>query len=73
MFYLCSYGVGHMIKDHSDTKRGNTLPHYMGYSFRLAARCLLYAPYHRRDSMYHGLCYNGRGALIGTRNKGLIR
>ena len=29
----------------------------MGYSFRLAARVLLYAPSHRQDSTYHGLCY----------------
>ena len=35
----------------------------MGYSFRLAARVLLYAPSHRQDSTYHGLCYTSRGAL----------
>ena len=29
----------------------------MGYSFRLAARVLLYVPSHRQDSSYHGLCY----------------
>ena len=31
--------------------------HYMSYSFRLAARSLLYAPYHRQVSTYHSLCY----------------
>ena len=25
-FYLRVYGVGHMVKDHSDNKRGNLLP-----------------------------------------------
>ena len=35
-----------MVKDHSDTKRGN-----MGYSFRLAARVILYAPSHRQDRL----------------------
>ena len=40
----------------------------MGYSFRLAARVLLYAPSHRQDSTYHSLCYTSRGALAGTRN-----
>ena len=25
-FYLRLYGIGHMIKDHSDSERGNTLP-----------------------------------------------
>ena len=40
----------------------------MGYSFRLAARVLLYASSHRQDNTYHGLCYTSRGALAGTRN-----
>ena len=40
----------------------------MGYSFRLTARVLLYAPSHRQDSTYHGLCYTSRGTLAGTRN-----
>ena len=65
-FYLRLYGVGHMVKDHSDSERGNLLmPH--GYSFRLAARVLLYAPSHRQDSTY--LCYTSRGALVGMRNR----
>ena len=42
--------------------------HHIGYSFRLTARVLLYAPSHRQDSTYHGLCYTTRGALAGTRN-----
>ena len=25
-FYLRLYGVGHMVKDHSDSERGNPLP-----------------------------------------------
>ena len=33
----------------------------MGYSFRSAARVLLYASSHREDNTYHGLC----GALAG--------
>ena len=40
----------------------------MGYSFRLTARVLLYAPSHRQDNTYHGLCYTSRGVLAGTRN-----
>ena len=43
-FYLRLYGVGHMVKD-------------MGYSLRLAARVLLYAPSHREDSTYHSLLH----------------
>ena len=48
--------------------REETRCRHMGYSFRLAARVLLYAPSHRQDSTYHGLCYTSRGALDGTRN-----
>ena len=50
-FHLRLYGVRHMVKDHSDSKRGN-----MGYSFRLTARVLLYAPSYRQDNTYHVLC-----------------
>ena len=36
---------------------------HIGYSYRLTARVLLYAPSHRQDNTYHGLCYTSRGAL----------
>ena len=55
-----------MVKGHSDSERGD-----MGYSFRLAARVLLYALSHRQDSTYHGICYTSRGALAGTRNSSM--
>ena len=48
-FYLRLYGLGYMVKDHSDS--------HMGCSFRLAANDLLHAPSHREDSTYHGVCY----------------
>ena len=44
---------------------------HMGYSFRLAARVLLYASSHIQDNTYHGLCYTSRGALAGTRNSSM--
>ena len=65
-FYLRLYGVRHMVKGHSDSEKGN-----IGYSFRLTARVLLYAPSHRQDSTYHELCYTNRGALAGTRNSSM--
>ena len=37
---------------------------HMGYSFWLAARALLYAPSHRQDNTYHGLCYTSCGTLV---------
>ena len=50
-----------MVKYHSETRC-----RHIGYSFRLTARVLLYAPSHRQDNTYHGLCYTSRGALAGT-------
>ena len=43
--------------------RKETRCRHIGYSFRLTARVLLYAPFHRQDSTYHGLCYTSRGTL----------
>ena len=56
-----------MVNDHSDSERGNPLPPH-GLLFLLAAKGLLYAPSHRQDNIYHGLCYSSRGVLAGTRN-----
>ena len=64
IFYLRLYGVIHMVKDHSDSERGNPPSQH----FQLAARVLLYASSDRQDSTYHGLCYTSHGALAGTRN-----
>ena len=52
-FYLQLYGVGHMVKDHSDSERGNLLPPLHGLLF----------PFNSK-----GLCYTSRGSLAGTRN-----
>ena len=72
-FYLRLYGVTHMVKDHSDSEREETRCRHMGYSFRLAARVILYASSLRQDNTYHGLCYTSRGALAGTRNSSWVR
>ena len=56
-FILRLYGVRHMVKDHSDSEKGNPLPPHK-----------LLFPINRQDSTYHGLCYTSRGALAGTRN-----
>ena len=55
-----------MVKDHSDSERKPA-----AYSFPLAARVLLYASSHKQDNTYHGLCYNSRVALAGTRNRSM--
>ena len=55
-----------MVKDHSDSERGNPLPPIHGLLLSFSSnRVLLYAPSHRHDSTYHGLCYTSRGALAG--------
>ena len=48
--------------------REETRCRHICYSYRLTARVLLYAPSHRQDNTYHGLCYTSRGALAGKRN-----
>ena len=40
-----------MVEERSDSERGNLLCH-MGYSFRLAARVLLYASSHIQDNTH---------------------
>ena len=49
--------------------RKETHCRHIGYSYRLSPRVLLYAPSHRQDNTYHGLCYTSRGALAGTTNE----
>ena len=51
--------------------RKETRCRHIGYSFWLTARVLLYAPSHRQDNTYHGLCYTSRGALAGMRNSSM--
>ena len=81
MFYLTTHST-HFIYGYmaSDTwlrtiliLRKETRCRHIGYSYRLTARVLLYAPSHRQDNTYHGLCYTSRGALAGTSfSKGYI-
>ena len=76
MFYLTTNSThfiyGYMASDiwlrTNLIARKETRCRHIGYSFRLTARVLLYAPSHRQDSTYHDLCYNSRGAMVGTRN-----
>ena len=59
-----------MVKDHSDSEKGNPLPPHR-LLFPINSKELLYAPSHRQDSTYHGLCYTSRGTLAGTRNSSI--
>ena len=79
MFYLTTHSThfiyGYMASDiwlqTFLIVRKETCCRHIGYSFRLTASVLLYAPSHRQDSTYHGLCYNSHGALAGTRNSSM--
>ena len=79
MFYLTTHSThfiyGYMASDIwlriIPIVRKETRCRHIDYSFRLTARVLLYAPSHRQDSRYHGLCYTSRGALGGTRNSSM--
>ena len=81
MFYLMTHSThfiyGYMASDiwlrTILIVRKETCCRHIGYSFRLAARVLLYAPSHRQDNTYHGLCYTSRGALAGTRNSPTLK
>ena len=79
MFYLTTHSThfiyGYMASDIwlrtiLIVRKENRCRH-IGYSYRLTARVLLYAPSHRQDNTYHGLCYTSRAALAGTRNSSM--
>ena len=79
MFYLTTHSThfiyGYMASDiwlrTILIVRKETRCRHIGYSYRLTARVLSYAPSHRQDNIYHGLCYTSRGALSGTRNSSM--
>ena len=79
MFYLTTHST-HFIYGYMASNiwlrtilivRKETRCRHMGYSFRLTARVLLYAPSHRQDCTYYGLYYTSRGALAGMRNSSM--
>ena len=79
MFYLTTHST-HFIYSYMASDiwlrtilivRKETRCRHIGYSYRLTARVLLYAPSHRQDNKYHGLLYTCRGALAGTRNSSM--
>ena len=70
-FYLQLYGVRHMLKDHSDSEKGNPLPPHR-LLLSINSKGLLYAPSQGQDNTYHSLCYPSRGALAGMRNSAMV-
>ena len=69
--YLRLYGVSYMVKDRSDSERGNPLPPH-GLLFPINNKGSFIPPSHRQDSTYQGdLWYTSRGALVGSRNSSM--
>ena len=56
-----------MVKDHSDSERGNPLPPH-GLLFPNNSKCYFICIIPQTGSTYHGFCYTSRGVLVGTRN-----
>ena len=71
--FIYSYMASHMWLRTILIVRKETRCCQIGYSYRLTARVLLYAPSHRQDNTYHVLCYTSRGALAGTINSSMVR
>ena len=62
-FSLRLYGVEHMVKDHSDRKRGN--PH--GLLFPISSKGSFICTIPQTDTnIPRPFCYIGRGSLAGT-------
>ena len=59
-----------MVKDHSDSERGNSLPPH-GLLFLISSKGSFIAPSHKQDNTYHSLCYTSQGTLAGTRNSSM--
>ena len=62
------HGMGHMVKNHSYSERGNLLPPRHGLLFPNSSKYSFICTIPHMDSTYHGLCYTNPGALAGTRN-----
>ena len=71
MFYLTTHST-HFIYSYMASEislrtilrvRKETCCCHIGYAYRLTARVLLYAPSHRQDNTYHGLCYTSHNWL----------
>ena len=66
-FYFGLYGVDHIVKDHSDSERGNPLlPNRL--LFPINSKGSFICTIHKQDNTYHSLCYTSHGAMAGMRN-----
>ena len=66
-FYLWLYGAGHMVKDHSDSERGNPLPPHRLLFPIISKDCFTYTIPHRIAHTTAFFSYTSCGALAETR------
>ena len=59
-----------MVKDHSQSERGNPLPPH-GLLFPINSIGSYICTIPETGCTYHGLCYTSRGTLAGTRNSSM--
>ena len=58
-----------MVKDHSNSERGNPQPPLYGLLLPMSSKSSFICSIHRQGSTYPDLCYNtSRGTLTGTGN-----
>ena len=70
-FYLRLHGVKNMLKDHSDSERGNLLPPLHGLRFLISSKGSFICTIPKIRCLYHSLYYTSRGKLAGTRNSSI--
>ena len=71
-FNLRLYGVRHVVKDHSDSEKGNKLtPLLGGYSFHISIKGSFICTIPQTDVTCHGLYYTSRRVLAETRNNSM--
>ena len=68
-FYLWLYGVGHMIKDHSDSERKPAVTTWATHSYY--QQLFFYMHHPAENNTYHSLCYPSHHTLDGTRNSSM--
>ena len=57
------YDIGHMLKDHSESDRGNPLLPRLGLLFPISSKVVgVFTITHRQNSTFHCFCYTRCGA-----------
>ena len=70
-FYLRLYDVIHMVKDHSDSERGNQLLPLHGLLFLISSKVSFKCTTPTDSKAHTTACYTSCGALAGMRNSSM--